>query len=683
MGWRVLIVAGLATLVLGPAAGDAAAKRRPAHRPRAHLSAFASCSALVSYGRAQAARTGGGVGVAFRAPAETPVSLAPIPTTAGTVAPQTAAPTASPETSSGDAFSGTNDQEAGVDEPDVVKTDGRRMFVLAGQTLLAIDVTGDQPKLLGSLALDGSSQELLLRGDRVLVIGSPAGAVPGGPIPVDGPVATAGQGVASPAIAYPISRAQTQLTEVNVADPAAMSVSRTLTVDGSYVSARLTGGTARIVLDTPPDLTPLTQTTTTTPPAAGSTTASAAAAKLGLRAFVPQTVIRSRITGRTYRRSLVGCDQVRRPDVFSGLDLLSVMTVDLDKGLYSVDRDAVLAGAQVVYATDRSLYVASQRYVPNLQGPADVPAQMTTEIHRFDTSQPGRTTYASSGSVSGFVLNQYALSEYDGVLRVASTEDPLWMDGAQTQPSRSAVTDLREQGSQLVQVGRVGGLGTGERIYAVRFIGPAAYLVTFRQIDPLTTLDLSDPATPRVAGTLELTGYSAYLHPIGDGLLLGVGQDATAEGRRQGAQVSVFDVSDLAHPARLAHHSLGASGSSTAAEFDPHAFLWWGPTSTAVLPLSDYSDPSAPFIGAVGLHVDKAKGIDEIGRVTHGASTYPPAIQRAIVVGDRLFTVSSLGVASNRLSSFAALGFLTFPGAQDTTPPKGIAVPLAGPAAGG
>ncbi len=680
MGWRALLVAGLATVVLGPAAGDAAAKRRPAHRVTAHLSAFASCSSLVSYARLQAARTGGTVGVPFRAEAGTAVSLTPAKTTSGTVAPNAAAPTAAAETGAGsaaDAFSGTNDQEAGVDEPDVVKTDGRRMFVLAGQSLLAIDVSGDTPTLLGSLALEGYSRELLLRGDRVLVIGTPANAG-GGPIPIDGPVAAL-----APGIAYPGFRAATQLTEVSVKDPAAMTISRTLTVDGSYASARLTGGTVRVVLDTPPDLSALTPQTATTPQTTGPQAARAAAAKLGLRALIPQTVIRSRISGRTFRRSIVGCDQVRRPDVFSGLDLLTVMTIDLDRGLYSVDRDAVMAGAQVVYASDKSLYVASQRYVPSLDTAADVPARMTTEIHRFDTSDPGRTTYASSGSVSGFVLGQYALSEFGGALRVASTEDPLWLNGAQTQPSQSAITVLREQGGRLGQVGRVGGLGTGERIYAVRFIGPEGYLVTFRQIDPLYTLDLSDPTDPKVAGRLDLTGYSAYLHPVGDGLLLGVGQDATAEGRRQGAQVSLFDVSDPAHPARIAHRPLGASGSSTSAEFDPHAFLWWAPSGSAVLPLQDYSDPNAPFIGAVGLHVDKAKGIDEVGRVTHGTGPYNPSIERSVVVGDRLYTLSDLGVASSRLATLAPLGFLTFPGAQDSAgPPKGIAVPLAGAAGG-
>ncbi len=659
MGRRALFTAVVLLASLGPAVTSAGAAAR--HRPvkKAHLSAFGSCDALLSYARLQAVRTGGDTGVPFRGGPGTPVTLTPQPAVAKDVAgaPQpTAAPVAAaPGTQSGEAFSGTNDQEAGVDEPDVVKTDGKRMFVIAGGSLLAIDVTGPQPRQVGSLALEGSGQEMLLRGDRVLVIGSPSySASSGGDVAVGAPAA----GVApQPLLAMPY-RAETQLTEVDVHDPSAMTISRTLTVAGSYASARLTGGTARVVLDTPPGIVASPTTTATT---------ARAAARPGLSAFVPKTVIRSRISGRTFTRPLVGCTQVRRPDTFSGLDLLTVLTIDLDRGLFSVDRDAVMAGAQVVYASDKSLYVASQRYVPGLDTAAEVPPRMQTEIHRFDTSDPGRTTYASSGRVSGFVLNQYALSEYGGVLRVASTEDPLWLNGAQQQDSSSAVTVLREQGSQLVQVGRVGGLGASERIFAVRFIGDAGYLVTFRQVDPLYTLDLSKPEAPRVAGELKITGYSAYLHPIADGLLLGVGQDASAEGRRAGAQVSVFDVSDPAQPRRLHHRSLGDSGSSTAADFDPHAFLWWPKENTAVLPLEDYSG-ATPFAGAVGLRIRRTQGIEEIGRVSHGNDPYPAAIQRAVVVGDRLYTLSDRGVAASRLATFEQTGFLAFPLPTVTTP---------------
>lgn len=644
----VAVLLALASVTVTAAAGAATVRRAPAKAKT--LKAFASCSSLVAYGRRYVARPGLVNGVPPRAVPPSPTPLAvPQRRSATTGGPEAMAPTAAPVADAGgEAFSGTNVQELGVDEPDLVKTDGARVFVLAGARLLAYDVTADTPRLLGSLALAGAPQHLLLRGERLLVIGSASQqGAGGGDVPVGGPVTS---------LALPYGGAsRTQLTEVNVRDPSAMTVSRTLGVDGQYVSGRLTGGTARVVLTTPPDV---------------------AEADQGAGAFIPETTLRSNISRRTFRRPLVGCGAVRRPDAYAGLDLLSVMTIDLDRGLYSVDRDAVLAGAQVVYASPTGLYVASQRYVPSLDRPQDVPPRMTTEIHRFDTSDPERTTYRSTGSVPGFVLNQFALSEHEGALRVATTEDPLWMAGAEQRDSESGVSVLREDGARLVTTGRLGGLGKGERIYAVRFLGDAGYLVTFRQVDPLYTLDLSDPRAPKAVGELKVAGYSAYLHPVGDGLLLGVGQDASAEGIRQGPQVSLFDVSDPRAPRRLQQRLLGDQGASTEAEWDHHAFLWWAPERLAVLPLQQYDTggpavpgvpvPLAraaavtPFAGAVGLRVERS-GIAEAGRVAHGAGAGGAIVRRSLVAKGRLLTVSDQGIAASRLTDLGALGFTSFP----------------------
>ena len=198
----------------------------------------------------------------------------------------------------------------------------------------------------------------------------------------------------------------------------------------------------------------------------------------------------------------------------------------------------------------------------------------------------------------------------------------------------------------------------------MRFIGTTGYVVTFRQVDPLYTIDLSDPTKPRVVGELKITGYSAYLHPIGEGLLMGVGQDATEEGRRTGSQVSVFDVSDPAAPKLLQKKSLGQGGST--AEFDPHAFLWWPATKLAVLPVTLYSttDRSQSFVGAVGLTAS-ASQVDEVGRVKHparqqGTYSYTPLIERSIVIGSSLFTMSQGGLLSSDLNTLADRAWVPF-----------------------
>ena len=283
--------------------------------------------------------------------------------------------------------------------------------------------------------------------------------------------------------------------------------------------------------------------------------------------------------------------------------MLTVLTVDLAKGLEPVDSIAVMTDGRIVYASPESLYVATERWAdrPDPAKPQTEQEGVRTAIHKFDISDSQRTQYRGSGTVAGYLLSQWSLSEYKGVLRVVSTESPAWWGtGGETE---SFLTTLRHQGGALVQAGRIGGLGKGERVYAVRMIGDTGYVVTFRQIDPLFTVDLSVPERPRVLGELKIPGYSAYLHPVGEDLLLGVGQDATEEGRPTGTQLSLFDVSDLRKPTRLHTEHVGLGWSE--AESDHHAFLYWPRTGLVVIPFEQR---------AVGYRVSRARGIDALGQ---------------------------------------------------------------------
>jgi uncharacterized secreted protein with C-terminal beta-propeller domain len=255
------------------------------------------------------------------------------------------------------------------------------------------------------------------------------------------------------------------------------------------------------------------------------------------------------------------------------------------------------------------------------------------------------------------------LSEQRGVLRIVSTETPAWWGpGGESQ---SFLTTLRERDGALVQAGRIGDLGRGERVYAVRFVGDVGYVVTFKQIDPLYTLDLANPERPRVLGQLKIAGYSAYLHPIGEDLLLGIGQDANEQGRPLGTQLSLFDVSDLRHPKRLQQASLGQGWSE--AESDHHAFLFWPRTGLVVVPFQQR---------AVGFRVSRAGGIDEVGRIDdgNGQPLSSSGIRRSLVVGNSVLTVSDAGVKSSSLATLAAQGWAAFPAPPQPGPP--IPTPL-------
>lgn len=264
----------------------------------------------------------------------------------------------------------------------------------------------------------------------------------------------------------------------------------------------------------------------------------------------------------------------------------------------------------------------------------------------------------------GWLINQYALSEWDGHLRVATTTGDTWGRGTSSQ---SGVYVLRADGATLKRVGAVTGLGKGERIFAVRFVGGTGYVVTFRQTDPLYGVDLRDPAAPRVTGELKINGYSAYLHPAGDGRLIGVGQDATDRGRVTGTQVSLFDVADPARPARIAQHHV--PGGWSEAEHDPHAFLYWEPERLVVLPVrqpgvvTDRADGTRrpPSGGVLALRIgDKgftvAGAVDHPGVLADGGEWAP--IRRSLMIDGVLWTVSDAGLKATALSGMTTLGWV-------------------------
>lgn len=591
--YRVLAAAFAASLLAAAPAGAA------------RLRSFPNCAALVQYGQAHAPETTTSPG--------RPGVASPQTTAAEGDGAKTAAPAVPDDAST------TNVQEAGVDEPDVVKSDGHTIFAVHGNRLYAADARAKSPSMVGSIDLPaGSGHELLISGDTLLVTASVGSDIR--PFPIEGPVAR-------PAIAIrPYFNPQTVLAQIDVSDPSAMRIKRTLTVDGSVVSSRLADGTVHVVLSS------FARAVAQPDERAKSTS------------WRPAATLRLGRSKNGATRPLLPCDAIRYPGEPSGVSMLSVLTIDLSQGLDPVDVDGLVTDAHTVYASADELDVATNAYGD---------AQTSTEIHSFGTSEPDRTTYRGSGAVPGTLLNQFSMSEYKGALRVATTTDPSFdpQTGEPTGDSESAVTTLGLRDGSLQRLGRVEGLGKGERIYAVRFLGDTGYVVTFRQIDPLYVLDLSDASKPRVAGELKIEGYSSYLHPIGGDLLLGVGQDATAEGRRAGTQVSLFDVADPAHPTRLSRAKLGADTSSEV-EYDHHAFLWWPATHLAVVPVQGGS-----FSGAVGFSATRAEGVDEVGRVTHPDGN---GVRRSLVVGDRLVTLGEDGLQFERLSTLAGEKLVPF-----------------------
>jgi hypothetical protein len=617
----LLLLGGAATLA-GASVTAEAAGSGPA--PRLHR--FAGCAPFLDYVRAQGRRIVG------------PYGLGGVPIVMAATG-REAAPTPGVD------YSTTNVQEAGVDEPDIVKTDGEKIVALAQGKLHVVLVGDGKPRLAASLSLGRSAGDypvaLVLFHNRAVVISQTA-------------VFSRARAAATSILPAP---RHTLLTDVDLSTPSRPRIVRTLTIDALYVGARLVDAGLRVVLTSTP---PIELDPPEEPGKAGEQKALSenreAIGRSRARDWLPSYVLVNRATGSRKKGLLLGCSHVSYPQRFSGLGVLNVVTFDLGEGLVPVDTDGVLSDGQTVYASPSSLYVATQRWVD----PADVTRApvggLTTTIHKFDISSPLRSRYRASGSVAGYVENQFSMSEWRGVLRVATTEMPAWWGDGRTE-SESFVTTLEQRGGSLVRLGRVGGLGRGERTYGVRFFGDVGYVVTFRQVDPLYTIDLSRPSAPTVRGELKIRGYSAYLHPLGGDLLLGVGQDATEEGRVLGTQVSVFDVSDLRRPTLLTRQRLDRSWSEV--EWDHHAFLYWPQASLAVLPVQatvESPGRDRPFSGAVVARVGRS-AIDVVGTVSHGGQE---AVRRSLVVGTTLYTLSEAGIKGSSLTTLAPRVWVKF-----------------------
>lgn len=538
-----------------------------------------------------------------------------------------AAPAAGAESGAGaPEHSDTNIQEAGVDEPDIVKTDGRRIVAVAqGRVHLITSVRG---QLTRQKTLPGSTaRNVFLSGDRLLVFSDQAaqGGEPGSPW-------FGGQAALT---MYDIS---------SLTDPLLIA---TLTIDGSVLDARLVGTQVRVVTVASPDIDAPAPDFTRD----GRLTKKSendlrtAVANTTIDDWIPSYVLENGKGIQVGAGHMVECPDLARPEKFSGLDTVAVSSFDLTAALQDRQAVGLVAGGQQIYATGTSTYVSTTEWTRN-----GTPA--TTSLHKFATAASGASTYRGSGEVPGMLLNHYALSEYDGLLRAASTvsERRGWVNTREV--TEGMVTILGEQDGTLHQLGQVGGLGRkdNESIRAVRFIEDRGYVITFRQTDPLYVLDLRNPAAPVVLGELKIPGYSGYLHPIGENLLLGVGQSGAESdpGAVTRVQFSLFDISDPTSPRRIDTHTDGAG--AAVAEFDPKAFLYWQPRDLIIAPVDVYGDDQGrgAFSGVVLLRATE-DGLKELGKVRVAAGD--GVASRSFVIGNAVYLLSDQALQSADLDT--------------------------------
>ena len=525
--------------------------------------------------------------------------------------------------------SDTNNQIAGVDEGDLVENDGRYLYVFSNSNdvneLVIIDTLQPvEPVVVSRTPFIGTLIGQHLLGNRLAVITS----------------------------RYVEGKATTKLTLLDIADRTQPKIARATEVDSDYQQSRVIGDKLYLFSQRAQQI---SQTESSAPSETShikfNETGRQLLARLANELFIDALPVTTNYdsSGAVLSRSVNSAASavIVRSEYWAPLQIINSFDLDSeDVGPIDADIFASQYGATLFVSTTSAYFFENDWHG----------ATQTTKINRylFD-SVDGSVDWAATGSVPGGLLNSFSAGEYQGNLQVATSD---WSSG-------NYVTILAQDGTNLKRIGSIENLAPGELLYSARFMGDQAFIVTFRTVDPLYVLDLSDAANPKVAGELKLPGYSQYLQMIDETHLLGIGRDADAEnGQYAGLQVTLFDVSDVSHP-KVASQYLFDGGRTTFSAFaennirslsDHHAISYFPESGILALPvysiqygfLSEndepiFADPSASQISV--LKIDPQKGIHSLGNVP-----FPNRASRSVRIENRLYSISPDRVIVTELS---------------------------------
>ncbi len=605
-----LVAAVIATMLAacgggGGGSAEAPSQPPPPSEPRVQALAVSRPGELVGYVQQRLrTRPTSGADVGFV------ISSGP-PTLA--TQPVAASPATTPEKS------GTLVQEAGVDEADLLISDGTHLYSLQPGTgpkslLRVYQRTAGVPLELKSLDLVEPTASWAgvaglhssIDGKTLATVGSAWEALPADPACKDGCVF-----IGLPTTPWVWTRTSISVHRVDVSDPAKASAGTHLSIDGHLVDSRRIGDTLYLVSTHAPRLALDVLPATATP-------AEREAAIQGVKAadVLPQL----RRNGGPAEPLLTDTDcYLQTANASSGVQITTITMIDLKSPTLAQKSRCMVGGTEAVYMTADTLYLATTRNVYTIQSLVAMiyPQSMSTDIHKFALGA-GDVSYRGSGVVAGHLgwdydRKSYRLSEHNGDLRVLTyTGSDGWFtlqDAGSKPASPALLTLLRERTSDqtlqtlatLPNSSRPALLGKeGEQVYAVRFAGERAYVVTFRRADPLYVLDLSNPADPKAVGELTVAGFSEQLYPLANGLLLGVGHDADDKGVVGGLKLALFDVADPAKPGQIASFVMGGPFSSSAADYSRHGLNLFMRGSVARVALPVQLAPPGPTFAPGG-----------------------------------------------------------------------------------
>ncbi|MDR1065937.1 MAG: beta-propeller domain-containing protein [Clostridiales bacterium] len=569
-------------------------------------------------------------GVAFESSEEAPMAAS----AAGDVATSDSLVQGEADAESQD-YSTTNTQVDGVDEADVIKTDGQYIYYVNSessknkiQVARAVPAEDMVVEFTAEYNVENfMPQEIFIDGDYMAAIGSStvqSDAPANGEIALDDVVTGAAN--AKRMAFYPEYEAYTHVIVYNVADKNNVVIERTMDISGYYVSSRRIGDNVYIVTN---------------------------------RNYYSLIRGDNEFFAPRYKDSSVSTeyidvkyDDMRYFPKNMGDGVMTVAGFNLRDSGADAKISTFAGGGGQIYVSKENLYVTATDF------------SGTTDIYKF-ALYDGEAIYQHEAKVSGSPVNQFSMDESEGFFRIATTEYD--ENGVES-------NNLFILTPTLDQAGSITGIAEGERIYSARFMGGRAYMVTFKLTDPLFTIDVSDPYAPKILGELKIPGYSEYLHPYDETRVLGFGKDTferDGQAFYKGMKMSLFDVSDVAAPRELFTEYIGDRGTNSELLQNHKALLFDKKRGLLAFPVDLLESRGASelewgeftFQGAFVYSIDTEKGFELKGRVTHitpGVQNlyedYERFVRRAIMIGDVLYTVSAGEIVATDISSMMEKG---------------------------
>jgi inhibitor of cysteine peptidase len=530
--------------------------------------------------------------------------------------------------SSGEEVSSTNVQVQGIDEADMVKTDGEYIYqVVDGKVNVISAKSAEKMEHIATIQFKPSfsPSQLFLDKGRLLIIGHA----------YSDETKESNKKRAADSLYAPLNET-TKALVYDVNTPSKPILEREVSLEGFLVSARKMGSSVYLIANHTPQYWLLEE-----------------GDGIDLRPRYSDSVNKKEeVTSLSY-------DKIQYIPGSKESNYTTIAAFDLSKPAQEAKITTYLGSGGQLYMSKESLYLALTNWSEELVTP-------NTMIYKFDINQLD-VTFQGNTEIVGTVLNQFSMDEHNGYFRVATTESDNWDEN---KPSKNHLIILDEN---LKQVGALSDLAKGERIYSARFMGDRIYIVTFKETDPLFVIDATDPSKPAILGELKIPGFSNYLHPYDENHIIGFGYDTklvTVEGEKEprvlteGIKLSLFDISDVTKPKEKFTEIIGGRGTYSPLNYDHKALLYNQKNGLFAFPINVYEgvkgneyEQKFIFQGAYVYNVSLDKGFTLKSKISHmkGKALYEEwenEIQRLVYIDNQLYALSHSKISSYSLDNY-------------------------------